>query len=241
MDTTKMLEIMNQGRRARGLPDLTPAQAAEAAGVFEGTVTSSMFSDVAADSPASSGEPQPAWSVPGFVATEGSADAAPEPQAAFVHESEASPAVAEYRPDQTLPAPHPAFRAHFTTPFYYDQGDEFAPFGSDEASDVVAELIEERDKITATSTVRQLAAEAFQDEKATVFDNLNLEEDHVDPVLVAVGFLLIYLTGQIDYEGKRILYKAIDRRERRWGANTTIFGTMLEDVRTFAHTPPPAG
>ena len=239
MDTTKMLEIMNQGRRARGLADLTAEQAAAVTGVIDGTASSGMFSNLTADAPPASADVQPAWSVPGFIPPEGSVEETPQP--AFVHESEAAPAVAAYQPDTTLPAPHPKFRAHFTESFYFDQGDEFSPFGSDEATDVVAELLEERDRITETSTVRQLAAEAFQDEKETVFDNLNLEEDHVDPVLVAVGFLLIYLTGQIDYEGKRILFKAIDRRERRWGANTTIFGTMLEDVRTFPHTPPPAG
>lgn len=230
-----MLEIMNQGRRARGLPDLTAAQAAAVSGVIDGTASSGMFSNLTADAPPASVDAQPAWSVPGFIPPEGGAAEVPHPN--VVHESVAAPAVAAYQPEELLPAPHPMFRAHFTAEFYYDQADEFAPFGSDDASDIVDEMLEERDTITGTSTVRQLAAVAFQDEPATVFDNLNLEEDHVDPVLVAVGFLLIYLTGQIDYEGKRILYKAIDRRERRWGANTTIFGTMLEDLRTFPHTP----
>ena len=35
-----MLEIMNQGRRSRGLPDLTAEQAAAVTGVIDGTASS---------------------------------------------------------------------------------------------------------------------------------------------------------------------------------------------------------
>ncbi|MEY9977291.1 WGR domain-containing protein [Lysinibacillus sp. RC79] len=48
--------------------------------------------------------------------------------------------VGEYGPQPKTS--HPRFVAHFTEEFYYDCGDEEAPFGSDEGSDTLYEMEE---------------------------------------------------------------------------------------------------
>src|SRR4051812_21133688 len=54
---------------------------------------------------------------------------------------------------EDLPRAAPAFAAHFTDPVYNDEGDDFAPFGSDEGSDIVHESAERRDELGPDSTV----------------------------------------------------------------------------------------
>ncbi len=48
---------------------------------------------------------------------------------------------------------HPAYAAHFTDPFYDDPADDFAPFGSDEGSDLLVEAEEQRSRLGPSSTV----------------------------------------------------------------------------------------
>ena len=40
-------------------------------------------------------------------------------------------------PESDFPTPDKAFAAHFTDPLYYDEGNEFSPFGSDEGFDKI--------------------------------------------------------------------------------------------------------
>ena len=135
--------------------------------------------------------------------------------------------------DGALPEAHPAFRAHFTAAFYTDQADEFAPFGNDEAADSVAELIAVRRRIVETTTLRALCAVAFGDEAKSVFENLQYDDDHVDPIIIGVGFLLIYLTGRIDDEGRRALIASIERADGRYGEHTANYRAMLADLRSL--------
>ena len=51
---------------------------------------------------------------------------------------------------------HPRFAAHFTDPMYNDPADEWAPFGSDEAADVLAEWEERRDALTSSTRLRDM-------------------------------------------------------------------------------------
>jgi len=141
------------------------------------------------------------------------------------------PAPAE--PDSSLPAPHPAFAARFTADFYLDQADEFAPFGSDEASDSVAELLQVRRRIVPTTNLRPLVAVALEEAPATVFEDMDVDEEHVNTIVIGVGFLLILLTGRIDDEGRRQVIAALERQEQVYGEDTSTFRTMLADLRAF--------
>lgn len=136
-------------------------------------------------------------------------------------------------PDGSLPEPHPAFTARFTADFYLEQGDEFAPFGSDEAADVVAELLQLRRRIVPTTALRPLVAVALEEEPATVFESMDIDEEHVNSIVIGVGFLLILLTGRIDDEGRRQVIAALERQDQVYGEDTDTFRTMLADLRAF--------
>jgi len=145
---------------------------------------------------------------------------------------EPHPAPAE--PDSSLPTPHPAFATRFTADFYLGQGNEFAPFGNDEAADAVAELLQMRRRIVPTTALRPLVAVALEEEPASVFENLDTDEEHVNAIVVGVGFLLILLTGRIDDEGRGQVIAALERQDAQYGEYTANFRTMLADLRSFA-------
>jgi len=257
----ELIDIMNDSRRAQGLPNLTAAELVLLQDVLaEGSVDVEVDADdpweapvaytvteaaAKATSPASGDEP--GWAIPGLTdgTTAPRVAAQPTPAAQPSQPSQpsqqAQPPGAPARPsapepaenDGSLPEPHPAFRAHFTAPFYVDQGDEFAPFGNDEAADSVADLLAVRHRIVETTTLRALAAVAFGDEAKAVFENLQYDDDHVDPIIIGVGFLLIYLTGRIDDEGRRALIASIERADGRYGAHTANYRAMLADLRSL--------
>ena len=148
--------------------------------------------------------------------------------------SPAEPHPAPAEPDSSLPAPHPAFAVRFAADFYLRQGDEFAPFGNDEAADAVAELLQMRRRIVPTTALRPLVAVALEEEPASVFENLDTDEEHVNAIVVGVGFLLILLTGRIDDEGRGQVIAALERQDAQYGEHTANFRTMLADLRSFA-------
>jgi len=144
-----------------------------------------------------------------------------------------SPNPAPTEADSSLPAPHPAFAARFTADFYLDQADDLAPFGSDEAADAVAELLQLRRRIVPTTALRPLVAVALEEEPASVFEAMDIDEEHVNTIVIGVGFLLILLTGRIDDEGRRQVIAALERQEQVYGDDTDTFRTMLADLRAF--------
>jgi len=101
-----------------------------------------------------------------------------------------------------------AFTDHFTSPIYDDAGDEFAPFGTDEGADLLADWAARTDELGPTTTVRDLLADGL-DDPADV-DGMLAElddEDGVDAatVVVGAGFTLLRLTGT----PVRVLYKVV--------------------------------
>ena len=273
----ELIDIMNESRRAQGLPNLTDAELVllqsvleegsadievddddpwEAPVAYTVTPSGSGVAALAADAD------EPGWSIPGL--TDGTTaprvpPASPQqppqrrepqgpqqptaqqpgqqqrPSSAPVAQRPPAPASAPIPDDDdgALPEPHPAFRSHFTAAFYTDQADEFAPFGNDEAADSVAELIAVRRRIVETTTLRALCAVAFGDEAKSVFENLQYDDDHVDPIIIGVGFLLILLTGRIDDEGRRALIASVERADARYGEHTANYRTMLADLRSL--------
>lgn len=101
-----------------------------------------------------------------------------------------------------LPSPAPAFAAHFTDPLYEDDGDEDAPFGSDEGSDMLANWAARRDELGPTSTV----ADVLEGDPAEYLARNDF--DSAEAVHVA-GFTLLRLTGQIDPAGRAAVLEAL--------------------------------
>ena len=144
--------------------------------------------------------------------------------------------------DDELPTPHPAFAAHFTDPLYEDDGDDLAPFGSDEGWDLVTEWGERRDELSAHATVQEVLDESpFPDALEHVGDQVAATPGALDGVdaarfVVVSGFTLLRLTGRIDPEGHEATLRALDALEEHTGPQPRL-DRLREDLRAFTPTP----
>lgn len=107
---------------------------------------------------------------------------------------------------------HPRFAAHFTHPLYNDPGEDFAPFGSDEGSDVLHRWTGRRAELTAASRVRDLYESSDEWDRAVLSIESSSLDDAVEDAIfvVAHAFTLLRLTGHIDPEGRRAALRSID-------------------------------
>jgi len=128
--------------------------------------------------------------------------------------------------DYALPEASPDFRSHFTDPVYEDPAGEFAPFGTDEGSDMLHEWDERRGELADSSTVSQLLEESGYDGVEQHLDvpepaglggerrpaHLPVPGGQIDAafIVIAAGFTLLRLAGHIDEHGKRLTLKALD-------------------------------
>lgn len=138
-----------------------------------------------------------------------------------------------------LPEAHPRFAAHFTDPLYEDEGDEFAPFGSDEGSDTLAMWDDRRDELTQATTVRWM-----MDDEETPFsfddalDEMNEPRDEgasVDGItfLISTAFTLLRFTGQIDEEGKQAALRALNIMRGEF--DDPSFVTQINDLERWTN------
>lgn len=132
-----------------------------------------------------------------------------------------------------LAGAHPAFAAHFTDPLYADPTGEFAPFGTDEGADILAEWTDRRSELTEDSTVQDLFADLSDESFAELDTALDARDLDIASLVVGAGFSLLYLTGQIDAEGRALLTKALRVLQRAYGAKAPEVGTMLADLASF--------
>ncbi len=142
-------------------------------------------------------------------------------------------------PDADFPEPHPTFAEHFADPIYHDAGDELAPFGSDEGFDTLYTWQDHRDELTACTTVRSMFGDGTSSPAP-------LDESGDDPAqdgaIIGVGFTLIFFTGHIDPEGKRLVLDAIRREARDYhDESLRELPVMLRDLESFpaSSCPPP--
>lgn len=144
--------------------------------------------------------------------------------------------------DPELPTPHAAFAAHFTDALYEDDGDDIAPFGSDEGWDLVTEWGERRDELSADATVQEVLDESpFPDALEHVgvpVAATPAARDGVDAArfVVVAGFTLLRLTGQIDPEGRDATLRALDALQEHTAPQQEL-DRMREDLRSFTPTP----
>lgn len=123
---------------------------------------------------------------------------------------------------ELLPPTSPAFTAHFTDPIYDDLGDEFAPFGNDEGATFLFDFPAER-----------LSALHQGSTLSDVLDYHTMDLDHLDEadVVIAAGFILLRVTGQIDPAGKQALLHAFDTRIA--AVDSPVLRLQRDDVATF--------
>ncbi|QGF23607.1 hypothetical protein [Raineyella fluvialis] len=120
---------------------------------------------------------------------------------------------------------HPAFRAHFADSVYEDPEGEFAPFGTDEGADLLAEWSERVEELTDDMTVADLLAESgFEG----VLEDLDLPDSGaavpepggpIDAATIVVGaaFTLLRLSGRIDTDGRAAALRGLAVLEAAYG------------------------
>lgn len=128
---------------------------------------------------------------------------------------------------------HPAFAAHFTDPLYDDEGAEFAPFGTDEGWDMLAEWSERVDELNDASTVRQLLAEHGGDDIDGFIEEAVGDATDLGGIVIGAGFTLLRLTGRIDDEGRQWTLAALDAGQRFYAVSAPEFELMRRDLMTF--------
>lgn len=133
-----------------------------------------------------------------------------------------------------LPPAHPRYLAVFGDPLYEDQVHDFAPFGSDEGWDAMAELVLHHPPLTEADTVRALAERLWDWDDGSAFDADGLmATEYTDPAVIGIAFTLLRSTGGVDEEGRRRLLDALRRQQERFGNDGPEFGRILADLARY--------
>lgn len=112
--------------------------------------------------------------------------------------------------DDNLTQPHGNYAKHFTSEFYEDPANEFAPFGSDEGFDVISLAEDHRDEISASTTVQELLEivdAPLSDEWSQTLKGQEALDDAV--FISSAAFALIRITGRIDPRGHKKALKSL--------------------------------
>ena len=159
---------------------------------------------------------------------------------------------------------HPSFRAHFTEDFYYDCGDEEAPFGSDEGSDTLAELqdyMKKNRNIVLYRFPRHIMADVWdmrylppdslepEDIKAIIArpdDGIPMSQYLMinDQVIIASALGQIKIMGRVELRLRALALRAMRRlitvAELMGYGYSGITQKMIEDLESFQNPPGPA-
>jgi hypothetical protein len=137
-------------------------------------------------------------------------------------------------PAGDFPKPHQDFARHFTDPLYYDEGEELAPFGSDEGSDTLWIWTPRRSELTKCTTLRWMIE---QDDEAGALDDPANNGPDVDSFIIGAGFALLLFTGHIDTEGKELVLDALHRTYSFYAdMEPREPAVMLRELQTFPAT-----
>jgi uncharacterized protein YfeS len=130
-------------------------------------------------------------------------------------------------PEVSLPAPHPAFIAHFSDPIYDDQALETAPFGSDEGSDILWEWGQRRSELSLDSSIADVMETDAAGLAALVAEMSGI--DHVDQAAIVRGaaFTLLRLVGHISERDRETALGCLDYEIR----TTSDPGWLSEEAR----------
>jgi uncharacterized protein YfeS len=146
---------------------------------------------------------------------------------------------------------HPNFVEHFKDDFYFDCGDEEAPFGSDEGSDALDELVNyiKRYGNNNVASLPQKIIEEFWDmeyiEPSSADIDLTkeqLEKNAMflvanDQVIIAIALGQIKVTGTVDEQLKNLALLSLQRINiissiLNWEF-TGLIDIMIRDIKSF--------
>lgn len=133
----------------------------------------------------------------------------------------------------SLARPVPAFAQHFTDPLYDDAGDAFAPFGSDEGSDLLAEWAERRADLDETSTLATILG-CEPDAVARYAGDLDgIDGIETAKFISSAAFVLLRLAGHINEEDRRQALAALDFQIRVCAETPAVLRTQRHDLATW--------
>ncbi|MFT8352509.1 WGR domain-containing protein [Clostridium saccharoperbutylacetonicum] len=147
---------------------------------------------------------------------------------------------------------HPNYVEHFKEDFYFDCADEKAPFGSDEGSDSLSELVAHIKKYGNKNipSLPQKIVEEFWDMEYMKPCNIDIDfikaqidnENEMlmvqsDQVIIAVALGQIKITGTVDEELKRLAFLSLKRLNivstiLNWDFSG-IIDIMIRDIHSF--------
>lgn len=133
-------------------------------------------------------------------------------------------------PERPLPESHPAFAAHFDDDLYDNIDDAYAPFGSAEGEELLREWGDKRDELAEESFITDLVP-AFGDDLGTRIGQDD-EEGEIETLVVAAGFTLLRLLGEIDEQDRQYMLRSLNHLEVVYGEQSE-FETMREDLESF--------
>lgn len=158
----------------------------------------------------------------------------PSPSAPVPPVAADQPTPAADPPDDDFPKPNQEFAVHFADPLYYDEGEELAPFGSDEGSDTLWIWTARRSELTTCTTLRWMIE---QDDVAGALDDPSNNGPDVDGFIIGAGFTLLLFTGHIDTEGKELVLDALHRTYSYYAdMEPREPAVMLRDLQRFSAT-----
>lgn len=131
---------------------------------------------------------------------------------------------------EPLPQPHPAFAGHFTDDLYDDVDNVYAPFGTAEGEELLREWAGSVDEIEDGALIEDIVAEFGDD----LGDRIGESDDdtRLESLVVAAGFTLLRLAGQIDEQDRHYVLRSLDHLEEVFGERKE-FDTMREDLASF--------
>ena len=131
-----------------------------------------------------------------------------------------------------LPQAHPAFRAHFTDPIYDSQGEDLAPFGSDEGWDLVMDWGDRRDELGPDSTLGTVLRTDDVRRVAGPMEGV----DGIETAMFIVGaaFVLLRLTGRISDDDRSLALEALDFQLGQVGEQPPLV-TQRDDLRSWSN------
>ena len=106
--------------------------------------------------------------------------------------------------------PVPAFTRHFTDPLYADVGDDLAPFGSDEGSDLLASWGARRQELDTTSTLATVLECDPSDVARYMGPMSGVDGIETASFITSAGFVLLRLIGHLSEEDRRLVLQALD-------------------------------
>lgn len=109
-----------------------------------------------------------------------------------------------------LPEPAPAFARHFTDPMYADVGDDLAPFGSDEGSDLLWSWAARRQELDTTSTLATVLECDPSDVAHYMGPMSGVDGIETASFIISAGFVLLRLIGHLSEQDRHLMLQALD-------------------------------